>query len=291
MMKNNLLFLGNNDSLLKELKKIKFINLIGIVADRTSKVEEKYFGSSFSFGKKIGIPVIGQSYFRKNYRNYTKTIFKDLDLIFIHGYHYKICRSLYEDPKIKIINFHQSLLPKYGGRHPLNWAIIKGEKITGITFHFVDGHFDTGDIVLQKKVFIRKQDNAISLYNKTIKLAAKNMRNVFALIYKEDFIPLKQDLSKREYFFVRNPEDGEILKSDTAQQIIDKIRALVFPYPGTFIRLNEGKLIIDGVVRVKNKKKYCKSAFVQRYGSDIIIKARGDLLKVTKIRGNIAWEQ
>lgn len=283
-MKKNLLFLGNDGNLINEILKLKHVNLIGVVADEVSEVGKKYFGSSFSIGKKLEVSIVSQKDFNKNYKEYFRNIFRDVDIIFMQGYHYKIKKDLFKNKRIKVINFHQSLLPKYGGRHPLNWLIIKGEKITGITFHYINENFDEGDIILQKKIRISRNDNVISLYNKTIKSGSKYIRKVFDLIYNNSFVPLKQDLTKRKFFPPRSPEDGEILKSNTVEQIRNKIRALVFPYPGAFIRLKGKKIIIDDVRELRDSRKYSKIEFVDKYGGNIVIKAQDGLLRVTKIR-------
>ena len=278
--------MGNGGSLIEKILKLKYIKLIGVVADKTSEVEKRYFGSAFSIGKKLKVPVISQNSFNKNYNNYLKNIFQNIDIIFVQGYHHKIKKGILKNEKIKVINFHQSLLPKYAGRHPLNWAIINGEKVTGITFHYVNENFDEGDIILQKKIRVFK-DDAVQLYKKTIKSASRYIKKVFELIYDNSFISIKQDLTKREYFPPRKPTDGEILKDDSIEQIKNKIKALVFPYPGAFIHLNGKKVIIDQVVSVKKIKKYRDIGFVGKYNSNIILKAGDGLLKVTKFRNGM----
>ena len=174
--------MGNGGSLIEKILKLKYIKLIGVVADKTSEVEKRYFGSAFSIGKKLKVPLISQNSFNKNYNNYLKNIFQNIDIIFVQGYHHKIKKGILKNEKIKVINFHQSLLPKYAGRHPLNWAIINGEKVTGITFHYVNENFDEGDITLQKKIRVFK-DDAVQLYKKTIKSASRYIKKVFELIY------------------------------------------------------------------------------------------------------------
>lgn len=283
-MKRNLFFLGNDGSLLREVLKLRQINLVGVAADRPSAAENKYFGSSFSIGKRLGVPVISQADFNDDSIRSPESIIKDIDIILMHGYHYRIKSGLLRNRKTKIINFHQSLLPQYGGRHPLNWAIIKGEKITGVTFHYVNDEFDMGDIILQKKIRISKNDDALSLYNKTIKVASEYLRVVLKSTYNNSFMPIRQDLLRRTYFVPRTPEDGIILKSDTAKDIRNKIRALVFPYPGAFVYFNGRKIIIDGAKKIQDRREYKNIEFVGRCGADLILRAQDALFKVTKIR-------
>lgn len=283
-MNRNLLFLGNDGNLLREILKLRYIKLIGVVADEMTKPEKRYFGSSFFIGRRLGVRVLSQADFNNNYKEYFKNIFKDIDIIFMQGYHYRIKKDLLKNERIKIVNFHQSLLPQYGGRHPLNWAILKGEKVTGITFHYITDEFDEGDIMLQEKIRISENDNVITLYNKTIKAGSKNIRKVLALLYDSSFKPSEQDLTKRKYFAPRGPKDGEILRDDTFEQIKNKIRALVFPYPGAFIYLNGKRIILDDVKKIRKAKKYHNISFVGRHDRDIILRAADSLLRVTKIR-------
>lgn len=283
-MKKNLLFLGNDGNLLSRMLQFDCVKLAGVVADKTSKAEERCFGSSFSIGKRLKVPVIPQKDFNRNYKNYLKGRFKHVDIIFVHGYHYRIKRDIIENEKIKTVNFHQSLLPKYGGRHPLNWAIIKGENTTGITFHHINEEIDGGDIIFQKKIRVSRDDDVISLYGKTIKCASKYIKGVIESVYDASFIPVKQDIKKREYFSPRGPDDGEILECDTVKETRNKVRALVFPYPGAFVRLNGRKIVIDDFRRIRGGKGYDRIDFAGRHNDDIILRVQDGLLKVTKIR-------
>lgn len=279
-----LLFLGNNDSILKGLLNIKDIHVIGVVADRVSKEEEKYFGSSYAAAQKMNLPVISQRDFNRNYRKYLAGMFFGTDIMFIHGYRYRIKEALTGNKGIKILNFHQSLLPSYGGRHPLNWAIINGEKSLGITFHNVNDKFDAGDIILQKKIRITGKDTVVSLYNKTVRCAIRQIPRVLSRIHDAAFIPPKQDTKKGSYLPPRVPEDGAIVKNDTMEAVKNKIKALVPPYPGAFIVSNGRRLVIDGVRKVRHGRRYAHVDFFDMVDGKPVIRCRDGLLAVTKIR-------
>ena len=279
-MKINLLYLGNDGNLLKNILRLRNINLIGVVADRVSEAENKYFGSAFKIANKLGIRKVSQDNFHKNERFYLNSVFKGIDIAFVIGYHYRINAAIPEYKNIKLINFHQSLLPKYAGRHPLNWVIVNGETNTGISFHFINMDFDAGDIILQKKIRITKGDTAISLYNKTVERASRYLGKVFDLVYDNSFVPHKQDLRVREYFRPRTPADGEILRGDSIQQVKNKIRALVYPYKGAFLRINGNKIVLGGVNKIKDSKKYKRIDFAGVYNKDIILKVSDGVLKV-----------
>lgn len=281
---HNLLFIGNDGGLLAWHTRWKNTRLAGVVADKVSKEQEKVFGSSYLIARKLKLPLVSQKRFNSNCRQLLENCFSGTGIILIHGYHYKIKPEVYNHKELRVINFHQSLLPYYAGRHPLNWAIINGEETTGITFHFANERFDGGDIIYQKKIPIRDKDDVLSLYHKTIFVGRSSLDKVFASVYNKEFAPIKQDLSKRTYFPARLPADGEVLESDTVRQIRNKIRALVFPYPGSFCYLDGKKIIIDGIKRIRNSKKYNELKFIRRFDSHIILKAQDGILKVTKLR-------
>lgn len=282
-MPKKLIFLGNDGNLIKELFKINDISLIGIVADRVNSLERKHFGSAYLFGKKLGIPVIPQKAFHKDSERYLNTVFVGAEILLIQGYHYKIKNNLLKENGVKIINFHQSLLPYYAGRHPLNWMIINGEKTGGITFHYLNKDFDAGDIIIQKRIRMTERDNIMTLYNKTIRSAARILDKVFKRIYNKSFQAKKQNLRLRTYFPPRYPQDGEIHPSNTVAEIQNKIRALVHPYPGAFVYLNNKKIIIGRIRRV-NVKICHDPDFITKEGKRIFLRASDGLLEITQTR-------
>jgi len=283
-MKKNLLFLGNDGNILKKIGNISSIRVMGVVGDEVSEKEKKYFGSSAATAKKWKIPLVSQFDFNRDYGYYLSTAFKGTELIFVQGYHCHIKKDLLDADNIKVVNFHQSMLPKYRGRHPLNWALVNGEKSTGITFHYVSEDFDEGDIIFQKKLTISKSDSVISLYNKTIALASKYIGKVFLLIQDCSFVPKAQDANKMTYFPPRKPEDGEILKSDTIRRVKDKIRALTFPYPGAYVCSDGERVIVERVRVLRHCRQNKGTRLVNYQDGSVIINAKDGVLKVLKTR-------
>ncbi len=279
-----LLFLGNEGNLIKEILKLKHIDLVGVVGDKVSDVDKEYFGSSYEVARELGLPIVSQRDFNADYDLVVGRVFRDIDIVFVQGYHYRIREALLKHNEIKFVNFHQSLLPRYAGRHPLNWAIINDETITGITFHYINRNFDEGDIILQRRISISRRDNIVSLYNKTISLALKHIGKVFELIYDERFVPIKQNLQEFSYLPPRKPEDGEIFETDTVREVKNKIRALVVPYPGAFVIVENERITIDGVKTISDFRNYTTTKFVDRYQGQIILRVKDGLLRVTRVR-------
>jgi methionyl-tRNA formyltransferase len=131
-------------------------------------------------------------------------------------------------------NMHGSLLPKYRGRVPVNWAIINGERETGATLHAMVAKPDAGRIVDQQSIPILPDDTALEVFNK-VTVAAEIVldRSLPALVAGTARLR-PQDLSKGGYFGARRPEDGHIDWSRSAHAIHNLVRAVAPPYPGAF---------------------------------------------------------
>ncbi len=173
----------------------------------------------------------------------------DLDLMLILGWFYKVPKSIRDLSKLGAWGIHASLLPKYAGGSPLTWAIINGEKHTGITLFRLDDGIDNGDIISQKKFSIEDQDTIKEVYEKATNLSKEVLLN--ALQNKNNINFTSQDKSKIEVYPQRKPEDGEISLKKTAEEIYNFIRAQSSPYPGAYIKTKDGKKIIIEKVRIE----------------------------------------
>ena len=135
------------------------------------------------------------------------------------------------------LNMHGSLLPKYRGRAPVNWAILNGERETGATLHYMVARADAGDIVDQLAVPILEDDDAREVFAK-VTVAAETIlaRSLEPLVHGR--APRRpQPLEPGQYFGRRRPEDGRIDWHWPARQIHDLVRAVAPPFPGAFARV------------------------------------------------------
>lgn len=141
-------------------------------------------------------------------------------------------------------NMHGSLLPKYRGRVPVNWAIIHGERETGATLHEMVEKPDAGRIVDQQAVPILPNDVAVDVFRK-VTLAAEIVldRCLLALVAGNAKLS-PQDLARGSYFGARRPEDGRINWSQDAWTIHNLVRAVAPPYPGAFSTIGARRLRI-----------------------------------------------
>ena len=170
-----------------------------------------------------------------------KIIEIETDIIFSFYYRKMIGPHILGIPPAGCLNLHGSLLPGYRGRCPINWALINGEKETGVTLHYMTPRPDDGDIVCLKKVEISDEDTARSLHEK-IAVASSGMLDKILPLIKDGAAPRHpQDHAKATYFSGRRPEDGEIDWDKTASEIRNMVRAVTHPYPGAFSYVGDRK--------------------------------------------------
>lgn len=145
------------------------------------------------------------------------------------------------------VNFHGSLLPKFRGRTPHVWAIINGEKQTGVTAHLMNANCDDGDIVRQVIVPIEEEDTGTIILEKYKALYPGLVLQVVEDIESGRVNCKKQDITKATYFGKRTPDDGQINWNWQKERIRNWVRAQANPYPGAFTFLKDNKIIINKI--------------------------------------------
>ena len=165
------------------------------------------------------------------------------DYIFSFYYRFMIPAQILSCAKIAALNMHGSLLPKYRGRAPVNWAILHGETETGATLHIMEAKPDAGDIVGQVAVSISPDETATDVFSKVSQAAVSVIEKALPSLI-EGIVPRKpNEIQKGSYFGGRKPADGQIHWSQTAKQVHDLVRAVAPPYPGAFTEY-DGKVMI-----------------------------------------------
>ena len=139
---------------------------------------------------------------------------------------------------------HSSLLPDYSGGAPLVWAIINGEKRTGITLFELGGGVDNGAILGQKETPIEESDTIATLYSRIEFLGVRLIQEILPLLAVGEHHVIFQDDSMRRVFPQRSPEDGKIDWQWDSSRIYNFIRAQTRPYPGAFTFWKKSKLTI-----------------------------------------------
>ena len=193
----------------------------------------------------------------------------NLDLILALGWYYMIPKKIRGLAKYGAWGIHASLLPKYAGGAPLNWAIINGEKETGVTLFRMDDGVDDGDIIIQKSFPIKYEDSIKDVYEKATVVSTKILKQTLQNINGVKFEP--QDKSKIKVYPQRTPEDGAINLSQSSKDIYNFIRAQSSPYPGAFCEYEGEKMIIWDAELVEYQENFCAiSGQVTRIGKGFI---------------------
>jgi len=165
------------------------------------------------------------------------------DAILVVAYGRIIPRWMLDLPPHGNINLHGSLLPKYRGAAPVQWAVANGEKVTGVTTMRIDEGLDTGEMLLAQVVPIGREETAVDVFGTLSAFGAELMVKTLDQLSCGTLIGEKQDDSQATLAPILKREDGQIDFSRSAQQIYDRWRGFQ-PWPGAYTSLRGKKLIV-----------------------------------------------
>lgn len=208
----------------------------------------------------------------------------DIDLAVVVAFGQILPEAFLKIPKFGCINIHASLLPKYRGAGPIQWAIINGEKISGVTTMYMDVGLDTGDMLLKEEVVIEEKETGGSLHDKLSTIGGPLIIRTIALLESETLTRKEQDKEASSYAPMLNKQLGNIKWSKAAIEIERLIRGLN-PWPSAFTYFN-GKLLkiwSAEVVEINNKK-YAIGSVCEVRASGIVIKCGEDGLLLTSVQ-------
>jgi len=163
------------------------------------------------------------------------------DAIVVVGYGQIIPQSIIDVPPFGIINVHASLLPKYRGAAPVQWALARGESITGVTTMRIDAGLDTGDILLMRETPISPGETAIELGARLSIMGADLLVETLEGLSAGAIVPRKQDSSQATLAPILRREDGVIDWNLSASEVYNRVRGFV-PWPGACTRFRGGSL-------------------------------------------------
>ena len=176
------------------------------------------------------------------------------DFLFSFYYRQMLGERLLAAARRGALNMHGSLLPKYRGRVPVNWAVINGETETGATLHYMVAKPDAGDIVDRQAVPIQPDDTAGEVFDKVTVAAEMVLHRSLPGLIAGTAPRIPQDLSKGSYFGGRKPEDGRIDWSAPARKVHDLVRGVAPPYPGAFTEVNGKRLRVLRTARLEGRR-------------------------------------
>ena len=231
---------------LEGLRKNKILKIKGIIVPKT----DKFYYSNIDLKKIDNKIKILKSDKKNHVFNFIKNLKPDVVLI-------STFNKIFEKKILKLSNFiniHHGRLPEQKGRASINWAILMGRNSIYLTFHQIIPKLDSGKIILQKKIDIKKYDNYQTIQNKIGRYIKINISKII-LKYLQNRIKLKKNDSKKETWNCsRNPEDGLINFFKKKEDVHNLIRACKSKSFGAFCYLREKKIIILESSIKKNRK-------------------------------------
>ena len=218
-------------------------NMIALITHADNPHEKIWFKTPAVAAREKGIPVFTpESVNNPEWRERIAGL--QPDLILSVYYRHMIGTKILALPRLGAWNMHGSLLPKYRGRAPINWAVLHGEPRIGMTLHRMVKQADAGAVVDQDGVDIGYRDTAEQAFRKVLPCARRVLARQIDALLAGTASETPQDETQATYFGGRTPEDGRINWTQRSTQIFNLIRAVTDPYPGAFIDVGPARLMV-----------------------------------------------
>lgn len=280
------------ESVLKKGKKIKtFITLDETAYAKKSAGSRKYQ----KYCKEYDVAYYTVNTIKGDYA-YELILSSKPDLIVVLGWSEILPERLLNIPTIGTIGTHASLLPHNRGSAPINWALIRGEQVTGNTMMWLNKEVDKGEIIDQEEFPITIYDTCKTLYNQVAVTNMKMINRLLNNLEKKNVLsfPIKNE-SNESILPRRRPKDGLIDWNQSGRKLYDFIRALTKPYPGAFTFLNGEKWIVwkAALLPVLSKKNGLNPGEIlgNIYGFEtsvngILVATKDEMLLITEIEND-----
>ena len=197
-----------------------------------------------------------------NSKEFKKKLLKlNPDIILVGSWGERISKEIYDLPKIAAINAHPSLLPKYRGPNPYYWVIKNQEQTTGVSFHLIDGDYDTGAILAQEEIKIFPSDTGKSLKERTVLTARGVICELLKDLREDIIIPLTQNEEKSSYY--SHPDNFGLDFTKSAEDNFATIRA-IYPWGDAYYYHNNTVLaaLVPKTEILENDTKYSEAGTV-----------------------------
>ncbi len=250
-----------SEIILKELLKLKKVSISAVfsipaefsISYSKEKVRNTNFADLSSYARDLNIPFYWvDSEKGKRITDYG-SILKEInpDVILVMGWYFMVPKKIREFAIYGAWGIHASLLPNYAGGAPLVWAMIEGEKRTGVTLFQLSDGVDDGDIIAQAEFPIEHHDTIKEVYEKATNTSIELLNDIFGKDINQIEVRA-QDKSKIKVYPQRSPSDGEIDWNWPIEKIRNFIRAQTKPYPGAWTIINGKKVILWDATIIKN---------------------------------------
>jgi methionyl-tRNA formyltransferase len=233
------------------------IDICGVISFRQHEHEsDRYEGRILAAAQEAGIICYETALLRdRDYASIIRTELKP-DIAYLVGVRVMIPSLLYDGIAHGAFAVHDSLLPKYRGFAPLNWAILNGERETGVSLFRLCGGVDEGPIVAQQAVEIGETESAPDVYERVCKATVDVVLETHRRASLGAVAELQQCHEDASYTCSRTPSDGLINWAGSTRAIFNQIRALTAPYPGAFTYYQNHKLFLWKAEIVENPPRY-----------------------------------
>lgn len=214
-------------------------------------------------------------------------VLKDLnpDIIVVAAYGKILPKEMLELPPYGCINIHASILPKYRGAAPIHWAVINGEKETGITIMQMDEGMDTGDILLIGKIDIPEDAHTGEMFERLATLGGKLLIEALDQIKEDNIVPIKQNNNEATYAPMLTKDDELIQWNMSARNLHNKIRGMN-PWPGvyTFFRDERLKIHKSSLIEENCLTKGKPGEIIDFSSAGILVATENGLLALEKVQ-------
>lgn len=214
------------------------------------------------------------------------------DIFVVAAFGQILSQEILDMPRLGCVNIHASLLPKYRGAAPIQWAVIDGEKETGVTIMKMEAGLDTGDILIQEKLLLDKKETGASLFDRLSELGSSLIVKALPMLEKGELVPVKQDEALSTYAKMLTKETGAVDFSKDATVIERLVRGLN-SWPSAYTHLNGKTLKIwdSEVVSINDAKSLSADYDLAAPGTviytdknSLIVKCGNDSLKLLSVQ-------
>jgi methionyl-tRNA formyltransferase len=206
------------------------------------------------------------------------------DFLVVIAYGHILSERILQLPKFGAINIHASLLPKYRGPAPIQWAVINAEPYTGVTTMFMDKGMDTGNILLTKKEPILPEDTSATLHDRMAKAGAELLIKTLKDLAAHKINSIPQDHSQATYAPLLKKQDGHINWQKPAEKLEPFIRGMT-PWPGAFTFHNEKRLKIIKATPISESVSEAPGTILKTFPDELRVATGKGALSILEIQG------
>jgi methionyl-tRNA formyltransferase len=283
----NIVFMGTPDFAVPSFEGI--VKEFGVKAVLTQPDRPKGRGKAMAMSPvkeaalKYNIPVYQPERLKKDRELIEELKSMDLDFIIVVAFGQILPKEVLDIPKYGCINLHASLLPKYRGAAPINFAVLKGEKVSGNTTMLMDEGLDTGDMLLKEEVTITEDMTAGELHDILMEKGSELLIATIKGIINNTIVPVKQGDSESCYASMLNKEMANIDWDRPAKEIHDFVRGLnPFPTAYTYYKDKPMKVIKTNVVKVASKE--IPGTIIKVNSEGIQVATKDNIILITEVQ-------